>query len=500
MADERSEQELVRIEKLRALRALGYPYPNDVLITDSSESVKAAVADEQQLDPQQRQVRTIAGRLMTIRLMGKAAFCHLQDERGQVQIYVRKEDIGEESYQLFKNFDLGDIVEASGYTFLTKTGEPSLHATKVRLLVKCLHPLPEKWHGLTDVERRYRQRYLDLMVNPDVRQAFVVRAKIVSFIRNFLNERGYLEVETPVMHTIASGAAARPFLTHHNTLDLELHLRIALELHLKRLLVGGFERVYELSRVFRNEGISTQHNPEFTMIEFYQAYATYETLMDLTEEMISELVYSLYGKYQLEFREQTIDFSRPWGRYPMSEAIYEFAKIPRSVNLDSIEGVFEAATLLGVHIDPKISDYGRALYELFDSTVEEKITNPTFITRFPRSVSPLARPSLDDHRFTDRFELFTSGMEIANAFSELNDAEDQRARFDEQKKARQAGDEETMELDEDFVTALEYGMPPTAGEGIGIDRLVMLLTNSPSIRDVILFPLMRPEEKTHEEN
>jgi lysyl-tRNA synthetase, class II len=492
---ERSEQELVRIEKLNKLRLVGYPYPNDIEVTSSCQLIYNSIDEEEKLNPEQRSLVRIAGRMMTIRLMGKAAFCHIQDRSGKLQIYIKKDDVGEECFSAFKNMDIGDIIEVSGYAFRTKTGEPSLHASNLRLLVKCLHPLPEKWHGLTDVEIRYRQRYLDLIVSPEVKKVFEVRAKTISFIRQFLDSRGYLEVETPVMHTVASGAAAKPFVTHHKALNLELHLRIALELHLKRLIVGGLERVYELSRVFRNEGISTQHNPEFTMIEFYQAYATYETLMDLTEELISELSKSVVGTTSVPYGDIILEFKRPWARLTMVDAIYELGKVPRDINLYTMEGVKKAASLLKVESAEKSNDYGVALFEIFDTRIEEKITNPTFITRHPLSVSPLARPSADDSRFTDRFELIIAGMEIANAFSELNDPEDQRKRFEEQLAAKKAGNEEAMDFDEDFLKALEYGMPPTAGEGIGIDRLVMLLTSSQSIRDVILFPLMRPVDE-----
>ena len=431
---------------------------------------------------------------MSLRLMGKAAFCHIQDRSGRLQLYVKKENVGEEVFAAFKNFDLGDILEASGYGFLTKTQEPSLHVEKIRILVKCLHPLPEKWHGLTDIERRYRQRYLDLMVNPEVRETFVTRARILGAVREFFNRRGYVEVETPVMSVVASGAAARPFLTHHNALNLDLHLRIALELPLKKLVVGGLERVYEIGKVFRNEGISTQHNPEFTMIEFYEAYATYETLMDLTEELIVTLCRDVLGTLSRSYSGYTIDFTPPWRRLTMLEAIYEIGGLPRTFDLYSLRGAKEAAVSLGYEDLEEKDDYGVVLYEIFDRHVEEKIVNPVFITQHPTSISPLARPNLEDPNFTDRFELMVCGMELANAFSELNDSEDQLQRFEAQMEAQARGDHEAMSLDQDFVTALEYGLPPAAGEGIGIDRLIMLLTGSESIRDVILFPTMRPEE------
>ncbi len=491
---ERSEQELVRLGKLNQLRELGYPYPNDVTVNATSSRVHGVVDRDIEKAQQDRERFTIAGRIMTLRLMGKAAFCHVQDRDGQLQIYVRKDDIGEEQFEIFKNFDLGDIVEATGFSFRTKTAEPSLHVEKIRLLVKCLAPLPEKWHGLTDVEVKYRQRYLDLIVNQESKQRFKARSKIISSIRRFFDERDYLEVETPVLQTIAGGASARPFVTHHNTLGLDLYLRIALELPLKRLVVGGLDRVYELNRVFRNEGISTEHNPEFTMLEFYQAYATYETLMDLTEELLTKLCQEVNGTLHINYNERALDFSRPWKRLTMAQAIHEFTDLPPEYRLETLEECLRAAKFLGVERYEELNDYGKVLYEIFDQKVESEIINPTFITQHPTSISPLARPNLQDPRFTDRFELMVCGMELANAFSELNDPEDQRQRFEAQLEAKRKGDEEAMDMDDDFVRALEYGLPPTAGEGIGIDRLVMLLTDSPSIRDVILFPTMRPNQ------
>lgn len=495
MADkERSEQEVVRREKLQSLRANAYPFPNDVKPTLRAADVSPLLETEDSLEKSDRARHTLAGRLMSIRLMGKAAFCHLQDSSGTVQIYVRRDDVGEDVFAQFKTYDIGDIVEAKGFVFLTKKGEPSLHAESIRSLVKCLHPLPEKWHGLSDVEIRYRQRYLDLIVNPDARAVFLQRAKIIAEIRSFLNARNYVEVETPVMATVASGASARPFSTHHNALGLDLHMRIALELPLKKLVVGGIERVYELSRVFRNEGISTEHNPEFTMLEFYQAYATYETLMDLTEELVVGLCEKVSGGTKLTFREKEIDFGRPWKRVTMLDAVHDIGGVSRDYDLDTLEGAKQAGLSLGFEDFADMEDQGKALFELFDRHVESKIVNPTFITQHPTSISPLARPNQDNPRYVDRFELMVAGMELANAFSELNDADDQRARFEEQLRAKDAGDEEAMGLDEDFVVALEYGLPPTAGEGIGIDRLVMLLTDAQSIRDVILFPTMRPQQ------
>lgn len=486
--EERSEQELVRIEKLRKLRELGYPYPNDVFVNATSASVPAALekADAVSSD------LSIAGRLMTIRQMGKASFCHLQDRAGRVQIYVKRDDVGAEAYERFQDFDAGDIVEVRGFPFRTKTGEPTLHARSIRLLVKGLRPLPEKWHGLTDIEKRYRQRYVDLIVNPEVKETFLTRAKVIRHIRKFFDQRDYVEVETPMMHQVPGGANARPFVTHHNTLDINLYMRIALELPLKRLVVGGVERVYEIGRAFRNEGISTEHNPEFTMIEFYQAYATYETLMDLTEELIVGLCRDVMGSFNIQFGSQMIDYSPPWRRMTMEEAIYMFGGVERSIDLGTDAGVQRAYETLKLAVPEGNSEYGHLLAELFSLTAEEKLVNPTFILKHPLAISPLSRPSLEDPRFVDRFELFVAGMEVANAFSELNDPVEQRCRFEAQLEAKRSGDEEAMGMDDDFICALEYGLPPTAGEGIGIDRLVMLLTGNTSVRDVILFPQMRP--------
>jgi len=433
----------------------------------------------------------IAGRIVGLRRFGKAAFFHLQDESGRIQVYVRRDLVGNEAYSLFKKWDLGDIVGISGRLFKTRTGEPSIEAAELALLSKSLRPLPEKFHGLTDVETRYRQRYVDLIVNPEVREIFRKRVKTIRCIRDFLSARGFLEVETPMMQAVPGGATARPFKTHHNALDMDLYLRIAPELYLKRLLVGGFERVFEINRNFRNEGLSTRHNPEFTMLEFYQAYATYRDLMDLTEELIAGLALEVCGTTSLGYQGRPIDLAPPWRRYTMAEALTAVAGIDPAVLADPAATI-ALARGRGIVLAPG-AGAGKAMTELFELLVEERLQDPTFITAYPTEVSPLARRNEDDPTVTDRFELFISGREIANAFSELNDPIDQHERFARQIAERGDDDEIHPELDTDFVRALEYGMPPAAGEGIGIDRLVMLLTDSPSIRDVILFPHLRPE-------
>jgi lysyl-tRNA synthetase class 2 len=484
-----SEQEHVRRVKLNELRSCGYSYPN-------IHGVKTFASDARALAENGDTETTvvIGGRIMTVRIMGKAAFFNIQDGSGTVQVYLKKEEVGDEAFDAFKDLDIGDIVEVSAKPFITKTGEPSVHASSCRLLVKCLHPLPEKWHGLTDTETRYRQRYLDLIINAKSREVFVKRARIVSAIRSFLDSRGYVEVETPVLVVEASGAEAKPFKTYHNALGLDLQLRIATELPLKKLVVGGLERVYEIGRIFRNEGISTKHNPEFTSIEFYQAYATYDDLMDLTEELLEQLCTIVNGTSSATFREHQISFQRPYARMTMIESCYQFGGVDRKIDLSNIKGIHEAARQLNIPSALAAEDYGLALYELFDKGVEHLIINPTFITQHPLTISPLSRKSDTDPRFVDRFELIVAGMEIANAFSELNDPEDQAQRFQQQLLAKAAGNDEATAGDEDFITALEYGMPPTAGEGIGIDRLTMLLTNCDSIRDVILFPTQRPKK------
>ncbi len=428
---------------------------------------------------------------MAIRRMGKASFFHIQDRRGRLQIYIQQNRVGEDVYGLFRTLDMGDIVGVSGHLFRTRTNELTLEAEGLRLLTKCLRPLPEKWHGLADVEVRYRQRYVDLMVNPEVRQVFETRSRIIRALRRFFEERDFLEVETPMMQPIPGGAAARPFITHHNTLDMELYLRVAPELFLKRLVVGGFERVFELNRNFRNEGISVRHNPEFTMVEFYQAYATFDDLMQLTEELFVTLAKEVIGALQVTYGDQVIDLSAPWRRLTLRQAIITHGDA-QDEDVDTLDGLHRYAQKRGLQIDSS-APYGNALVEIFENVAEAQLIQPTFITGYPIEVSPLARKNEVNPAMVDRFELYIGGRELANAFSELNDPADQRERFLQQMAARESGDDTANPIDDDYVRALEYGMPPAAGEGIGIDRLVMLFTNSASIRDVILFPLLRPQ-------
>jgi len=493
---EENEQVLVRKNKLAALRENGAPaYPNDF-----SPSYLAFALQERFATVSEEELRTaietfaVAGRVMSLRHFGKAAFFHVQDQSGQIQIYVRQGETPQEAVTLLKeSLDVGDIVGVMGPLFRTRTGELTIKATTLRLLSKALRPLPEKWHGLQDVEARYRQRYLDLLVNPQVRETFRKRAKIIQVIRRFFTERDFLEVETPMMQSLAGGALARPFVTHHNALDIDLYLRIAPELFLKRLMVGSVDRVFELGRNFRNEGISTKHNPEYTMLEFYQAYATYEHFMTLTEELFMLLAHEINGGPRLAYGDHEIDLTPPWRRLGLKDAVCEYTGLS-SEEADQ-EGILRAkARELGVQ-PPASVPLGKVLEEIFGAVVEPHLIQPTFVVSYPVEVSPLARRSDKDPRFVDRFELYIAGRELANAFSELNDPEDQLQRFLAQLREREAGDEEAHELDEDYVRALEHGLPPAAGEGIGIDRLVMLFTDSPSIRDVILFPQMRPEKK-----
>ncbi|OGT39747.1 MAG: lysine--tRNA ligase [Gammaproteobacteria bacterium RIFCSPHIGHO2_12_FULL_38_14] len=436
---------------------------------------------------------TLAGRIMTRRLMGKASFVHIQDMTGRIQLYIRQDDVTAEKYEAFKEWDLGDIIGVTGELFKTKTGELSVKAKDIVLLSKAIRPLPDKFHGLTDQETRYRQRYVDLIANESTRHTFLIRSKIVDLVRQFLKDRDYLEVETPMMQVLAGGAVAKPFVTHHHALDLPLYLRVAPELYLKRLVVGGFERVFEINRNFRNEGLSTQHNPEFTMVEFYQAYVDYRDLIKLTEDMFREIARAIFGTLHFSYQGIALDFEKPFAQLTLKESILKFNPNLNLTDIDTLEAARRTAKKLEIPVQEG-AGLGKIQVEIFEKTVEHELKQPTFITAYPAETSPLARRNDKDFFITDRFELFIAGREIANGFSELNDPEDQAERFQKQMEEKKAGDEEAMPYDADYITALEYGMPPTAGEGIGIDRLVMLFTDSPSIRDVILFPHMRPKE------
>ena len=490
--EEQSLSELLQIrrDKLKALQDAGED-PFQITKFRVSHRSAAIVDGFEALEGQQV---SVAGRIMSKRGMGKAVFCDLQDNDGKIQLYVRIDELGEEPFAKFKKIDIGDIVGVEGEVFRTKRGEISVKANKVTLLSKSLLPLPEKFHGLTDRETRYRQRYVDLIMNPEVRRAFVVRSKFIKHVRDFLDNRGYMEVETPVLNTISGGATARPFITHHNTLDIDMYMRIATELPLKRLVVGGMERVYEIGRIFRNEGMDPKHNPEFTSVELYEAYADFNDMMDLFEELLSSAAQKILGTYQVEWQGEQIDLTPGWPRLPMHEAVKQYVGID-FMAISSDEEAVAAAKAKGVDMDGVEPTWGRALYECFDQKVEGKLIQPTFITMHPVDVSPLAKRSPKDPRLTERFELFICRSEMGNAFSELNDPIDQRGRFQKEVEARAKGDDEAGMMDEDFLTALEYGLPPTGGLGIGIDRAVMLLTNSDSIRDVILFPTMKPLDK-----
>ncbi len=478
----------IRQEKEKALRDLGIEtYPQDrgpYATTEDVEKRFGAVPHDELEKGEER--LSVAGRIMAFRDFGKSAFMHIQDRKGRLQVYVRKDVLKTPGYDVFKKFDICDIVGVRGKVFKTKTGELTILAEDMKLLTKSLRPLPEKWHGLKDVEERYRKRYLDLIVNEKVREVFTKRARIIEFIRRYFIARDFIEVETPMMHVIPGGAVAKPFITHHNALGMDLFLRIAPELYLKRLVVGGFERVFEINRNFRNEGISVRHNPEFTMLEFYMAYATYEDLMALTEEMVSSLVHELFGSYTVTYSGREIDFSTPWRRMTMEEALRELGDFDLSLISDAgrLASFAKDLEIEGVEKDTK----GKLITKIFEELCEKKLVQPTFITHYPVEVSPLAKRSMEHPDITERFELYISGMEIANGFNELNDPADQKERFLEQIKDKEEG----VMMDEDYITALEYGLPPTAGEGIGIDRLTMLLTDSPSIREVIFFPLLRP--------
>ena len=478
----------VRREKLAALTAAG-KNPFELTSFDVNAHSEAIKAD---FDAYEGKDVQIAGRIVGKRVMGKASFMHLLDRDGKIQVYVKRDDIGTDEYADFKKYDIGDIVGVTGFVFRTQTGEVSVHAKAIVLLSKSLLPLPEKFHGLKDQDLRYRQRYVDLIVNPEVKRNFVIRSQFIKFLRNYLDNMNYIEVETPVLNTIAGGAAARPFVTHHNTLDIDMYMRIATELPLKRLIVGGMDRVYEVGRIFRNEGMDPKHNPEFTTVELYQAYADFHDMMDIAEGILSGAAKAIHGTYTLAWLGETIDLTPGWRRLTMVDAVKEYVGIDFGAITDDAEAV-AAAKAQGVELAPAAEKtWGNALYACFDQKVEEKLIQPTFITMYPVEVSPLTKRSPADPRLTERFELFICHSELANAYSELNDPLDQRERFVKQAEQRQRGDDETEMLDEDFLTALEYGMPPTGGMGMGIDRCVMLMTGADTIRDVLLFPTMKP--------
>lgn len=488
-----SELLRVRRDKLAALREAG----KDPFVITRYDVTADSASIKNNFEALEGKEVSLAGRIMSRRIMGKASFVGFFDSAGQIQLYIKRDDVGEEDYAAFKKWDIGDIIGVSGFVFKTQTGEISVHARKILLLSKNLIPLPEKFHGLTNTDLRYRQRYLDLIVNPEVKDTFVKRSRIISEIRSFLEARGFLEVETPYLHSQAGGAAARPFITHHNTLDIDLYLRIALELHLKRLIVGGFDRVYEIGRVFRNEGMDTRHNPEFTLLELYQAYTDYEGMMDLTEDMFRHLAKKVLGTAVIPYGEYTIDLESPFARMTMAEAVEKYAGVDFT-KIDTIEEARKAADEHHVAYE-KRHGVGDILNLFFEEFCEDKLIQPTFITGHPVEISPLAKKNPKDPRYTERFEIFILGREHGNAFSELNDPIDQRERFEHQAAMKAQGDDEACGVDEDYLTAMEYGMPPTGGLGVGVDRLVMLLTNNASIRDVLLFPTMKPLNGVKEE-
>lgn len=492
--EELNDQLLVRREKLHNLREQGIdPFGKRFERTNSTTDLVSLYGEFSKEELEEKEIAvSIAGRIMTKRGKGKAGFAHVQDLHGQVQIYVRKDAVGDDEYELFKTADLGDLVGIEGKVFKTNVGELSVKATGFTLLTKSLRPLPDKYHGLKDVEQRYRQRYLDLITSMESRETFVTRSKIIREMRRYLDDNGYLEVETPMMHAIAGGASARPFITHHNALDMELYMRIAIELHLKRLIVGGLEKVYEIGRVFRNEGVSTRHNPEFTMIELYEAYADYKDIMKLTENMVAHIAKRVLGTTTIQYGDYEINLEPEWTRLHMVDAIKQYSGAD-FWNPMSVEEAREIAKEHNVEIKDTM-EVGHIINEFFEQKVEDKLIQPTFIYGHPVEISPLAKKNDEDPRFTDRFELFIVAREHANAFTELNDPIDQKERFEAQLKEREQGNDEAHMMDDDYIEALEYGMPPTGGLGIGIDRLVMLLTNAPSIRDVLLFPAMRHKQ------
>jgi len=487
MREDLSEILQIRRQKLTGLQQAGRdPFQETSFpVSHHAQEIKDRFAELENSDV------AVAGRLMSKRGMGKVSFCDLQDRSGRIQLYARKDEMDPEAYDQFKKYDIGDIVGVKGQVFRTQRGEMSVRAKEVTLLSKSLLPLPEKYHGLTDKELRYRQRYVDLIMSPETRRTFQLRSDFIRYLRQYLDDRGYIEVETPVLNTISGGATARPFITHHNSLDIDMYMRIATELHLKRLIVGGLERVYEVGRIFRNEGMDTRHNPEFTTVELYQAYTDFNGMMDLFEGLLSSAAQKLLGTYQVAWQGETIDLTPGWPRLTMAQAVKQYLGTD-FMEISSDQDAVAAAKALGVDMDNVEPTWGHALYECFDQKVEERLIQPTFITMHPVDVSPLAKRSPHDPRLTERFELFICHSEMGNAFSELNDPIDQRQRFQKQAELRAKGDDEAGMMDEDFLTALEYGMPPTGGLGIGIDRCVMLLSGSDSIRDVILFPTMKP--------
>ncbi len=496
MTEQIDENKLIaqRREKLAQIRENGSAFPNDFRRDCMAGELMANYSEKEAEELVDLGLRVkVAGRMMSRRIMGKASFAHLQDMSGRIQLFIQRDNLPEMFYNTqFKKWDIGDIIGAEGLLFKTKTGELSIKVDTLQLLTKSLRPLPEKFHGITNQEQRYRQRYVDLIMSEASRKTFQIRTQAVQFIRNYLIEKNFLEVETPMMQAVPGGATARPFNTYHNALDMDLFLRIAPELYLKRLVVGGFERVFEINRNFRNEGLSTRHNPEFTMLEFYEAYADYHDLMNLTEDMLRRLTEEIHGTSKITYQGEEYDFGAPFVRMTVTESILHFNPDIRSEELDDIDAAKAIAERLGIPLKPTYG-LGKIQIEIFEKTAEHRLMNPTFITAYPTEVSPLARRNDDNPFVTDRFEFFVGGREIANGFSELNDAEDQAERFQQQVSEKDAGDDEAMHFDEDYIRALEHGLPPTAGEGIGIDRLVMLLTDAPSIRDVLLFPHMRPE-------
>lgn len=475
----------IRQEKLKALIEDG-KNPYEVVRYDKTHDCINVSEDFESLEGKEV---SLAGRMVGRRIMGKASFANLLDQSGRIQLYISRNDIGEEEYAEFKKYDIGDIIGIKGIVFLTKTGEKSVHVHSIQLLSKSLIPLPEKFHGLKDTDMRYRQRYVDLIANPEVKKTFILRSKIVSAVRSFLDGEGFLEVETPILNTVAGGATARPFITHHNTLDIDMYMRIAPELYLKRLIVGGFEKVYEMGRLFRNEGMDPRHNPEFTTVELYQAYTDYNGMMDITERLFKHIATNIIGSGTISYQGVEIEIDKPWKKITMIDAVKEYTGL--DFENGELEELIKKAESMGAHFPEEVT-WGKALFEVFDQFVEEKLVQPTFVLDYPVEVSPLAKKKASDKRLTERFEFFITSRELGNAFSELNDPIDQRERFMSQVKAREKGDDEAQMMDEDFVTALSYGMPPTGGLGIGIDRLVMLFTDQFNIRDVLLFPTMKP--------